>query len=129
MYRVRDQVALRTAGVIYAVVTLSLIASGAFIDRSAFMPSHDEALMQAAAQTQDMLGSPAQIVAHHISGLDLLLIQAASLQGPTALAMFLLGMVAARRHVFSRLGEQTGILAKTQRIGFSAGLTGAVAYA
>src|SRR5699024_3737284 len=48
---------------------------------------------------------------------------------PTALAMFLLGMVAARRRVFSRLGEQTGILAKTQRIGFSVGLTGAVAYA
>lgn len=129
MYRVRDRVALRTAGIIYALVTLSLIGSAAFLDPSAFMPSHNEALSEAAVQTQSMLGSPAEIVAHHISGLDLLVIQAASLQGPTALAMFLLGMVAARRRMFSGLGERPVILRNAQRIGFAVGVPGGVLYA
>src|SRR5699024_7013697 len=72
MHHVRDRVALHTAGIIYALVTLSLIGSAAFLDRSAFMPDHHDALITAATQTQAMVGSPAEIVAHHISGLDLL---------------------------------------------------------
>src|SRR5699024_4613180 len=85
MYRVRDRTALLTAGSIYAFVLLSLIVSAAFLDRSMFMPSHDEALATAAVQTQAMLGSPAEIVGYHISGLELLVIQAVSLQGPPVL--------------------------------------------
>src|SRR5699024_6268434 len=56
MYSVRDRTALLTAGSIYALVLLSLIVSAAFLDRSMFMPSHDEALATAAVQTQVMLG-------------------------------------------------------------------------
>jgi uncharacterized protein len=129
MYQVRDRTALLTSGIIYALVTLSLIVSAAFLDRSMFMPSHDEALAEAGAQTQAMLGTPAEIVGHHVAGLDLLIIQAASLQGPTALAMFLIGMVAARRGLFSRLGERRDLLRRIQLIGFAVGLPGGVLYA
>src|SRR5690625_1301460 len=129
IHRVEDRTALLTTGSIYALVTVSLVVSAAFLDRSMFMPSHDEALLEAAAQTQAMLGSPAEIVGHHVAGLDLLVIQAASLQGPTALAMFLLGMVAARRRLFSKLGGRTILLRRIQGVGFAVGLPGGVLYA
>jgi len=48
MHQASDRTALRTAGIIYAVVTASLVVSALFIDRSAFMPSQDEALSSAA---------------------------------------------------------------------------------
>ena len=129
MYRVRDRTAVLTSGIIYAFVTLSLVVSAAFLDRSMFMPSNDEALAQAATQTQAMLGTPAEIVGHHLAGLDLLIIQAASLQGPTALAMFLIGMIAARRRLFSDLGNRKQLLQRIQLIGFAVGLPGGVLYA
>ena len=129
MHRVRDRTALLTSAIIYAFVTLSLIVSAAFLDRSMFMPSHDEALANAATQTQTMLGTPADIVGHHLSGLDLLVIQAASLQGPTALAMFLIGMIAARRGLFSTLGDRARLLRRIQMVGFAVGLPGGVVYA
>lgn len=129
MHQVRDRTALLTTGIIYGVVTLSLVISAAFLDRSMFMPSHDEALLGAAAQTQALLGSLADIVGQHVAGLDLLVIQAVSLQGPTALAMFLLGMVAARRRLFSQAGDRSTLLRRTQAIGFAVGLPGGVLFA
>lgn len=129
MHRVRDRTALCTAGVIYAVVTASLVISALFLDRSSFMPTYDEALSSAVVQTQAMLGSPVEIIGHNISGLELLVLQAASLQGPTALAMFLLGMVAARRRLFSNLSGQGSFLRRTQWIGFPLGLAGGAVYA
>lgn len=129
MHRVRDRTALITAAVIYAVVTASLLISALLFDRSAFMPTHAEALSSAAAQTRSMLGSPAEIIGHNISGLDLLVLQALSLQGPTALAMFLLGMVAARRRLFSDLSGNQALLRRIQLIGFPVGLIGGVVYA
>lgn len=129
MHRVRDRTALRTAGVVYAVVAAFLVAGALFLDLSAFMPTYDEALSSAAVQTQAMLGSPAEIIGHNISGLELLVLQAASLQGPTALAMFLLGMVAARRRLFSDLTGQESFLRQAQWIGFPVGLAGGAVYA
>ncbi|MDS2171866.1 DUF418 domain-containing protein [Nesterenkonia sp. CL21] len=129
MHRVRDVVALRAAGAIYAFVLLSLIMSALFIDRSAFMPEEAQRLIIAAEQTQLLLGGPADVVAHHLSGLDLLVVQAASLQGPTALAMFLLGMVAARRGLFTALSERPRLLRQAQVVGFPVGLGGGIVYA
>ena len=129
MHRVRDRTALRTAGVVYAAVVVSLVAGALFLDLSAFMPTYDEALSSAAVQTQAMLGSPAEIIGHNIGGLQLLVLQAASLQGPTALAMFLLGMVAARRRLFSDLTGQESFLRQAQWIGFPVGLAGGAVYA
>lgn len=129
MHQVRDRTALLTSGIIYACVTLSLVISAAFLDRSTFMPSADEALAQAATQTQAMRGGPVEIVGNHLAGLDLLIIQAASLQGPTALAMFLVGMVAARRRLFSDLGDRTKLLRRIQVVGLAVGLPGGVLFA
>ncbi|MDN5723247.1 MAG: DUF418 domain-containing protein [Corynebacterium sp.] len=118
------------AGAIYALVTISLVVSAAFLDRSDFMPGTDEALVSAEEGTQAMLRSFSDIVGQHMDGLGLLVIQAASLQGPTALAMFLLGMVAARRRLFSDLGNsRPQLLRRIQWVGFPVGVTGGLVYA
>ncbi|BBG04319.1 MULTISPECIES: DUF418 domain-containing protein [Pseudonocardia] len=129
MHRVRDVVALRTAVAIYAFVVVSLVVSAVFIDRATFMPTHGEALTNAAGQTQLMLGGPVDIVRQHIDGLGLLVLQAVSLQGPTALAMFLLGMLAARRRLFSALPSRPRLLRWIQIVGFPVGIGGGVVYA
>ncbi|HJG80156.1 MAG TPA: DUF418 domain-containing protein [Brevibacterium senegalense] len=129
IHHVRDRTALLTGAIIYACVTLSLVISAAFLDRSMFMPSHKVALEQAATQTQAMLGGPIEVLGHHLGGLDLLVIQAASLQGPTALAMFLIGMVAARHRLFSDLGDKPELLQRIQLVGFAVGLPGGVLFA
>ena len=129
VHRISDTAALRTAAVIYAVVLASLVGSALFLGGDAFMPTEAEATANAVAQTQAMLGTPADIVAQHLDGLGLLVLQAVSLQGPTALAMFLLGMVAARRRVFSGLDGSEPVLRRIQLIGFPVGLTGGVVYA
>ena len=129
MHRVSDTTALRTAIVIYAVVIVSLVASALFIGGSAFMPGEGEALTIAAEQTEALLGTPAEIVGYHLSGLGVLVIQGASLQGPTALAMFLLGMVAARRGLFNTLTERKPLLRWTQIVGYPLGLAGGIVFA
>lgn len=129
MHRVRDVVALRTAAVIYVLVVVSFVTSALFLDRSAFVPGRAEALANAEAQTQTMLGSFAGLVRQNLDGLEFVLIQSASLQGPMALTMFLLGMVAARRHLFADLAEQTSRLRRIQLIGYPIGLAGGFAYA
>lgn len=129
MYRVRDTVALRTAAGIYVVVLASFVSSALFVDRSAFMPDSAEALATAHTQTDDMLGSITDIMQHNLSGLDILILQAVSMQGPMALAMFLLGMVAARRQLFTHLDGSHSVLRQVQLIGFPIGLVGAVLYA
>ena len=129
MHRVRDKTALVAAGVIYAVVTASMTVSAVFLDLSDLLPTHDQALSSAAMQTRSMLGSPVEIIGQHLGGLELVVVQAASLQGPTALAMFLSGMVAARRRLFSHLGARVTLLRRTQMIGFPVGLLGGAVYA
>ena len=129
LHRVRDRTALTTAAGIYAVVVASLVGSALFLDRSAIMPAPEEALAAAAAQTQAMLGSPADVIGHNVGGLGLLVLQAVSLQGPTALAMFLLGMVAARRRLFSTVDGHRRLMRRMQWIGFPVGLAGGAVYA
>ena len=122
MFRVRARIALRVAGIIYAVVLGLMVASGLFMDRSAILPS-------SAAQNQAMLGSYADIVGQHLDGIWLLVVQAMTMQGPTALAMFLLGMVAGRRRLLANVNGAEPILRRIQLIGFPIGLLGAVAFA
>lgn len=126
---IRDRTALRTAGWIYAVVLVSTVAAGLFVDTASFFPAADQARAEAADQTAAMLGGWGDIVGQHLSGLGLLVAQALSLQGPTALAMFLLGMVAGRRGLLARVRGDEPVLRRTQWIGFPLGLAGGLAYA
>ncbi|GAA5060600.1 DUF418 domain-containing protein [Nocardia callitridis] len=129
MFRVRDRVALRVAGILYAVVLGLMILSVLMFDPTTLLPDHAEALANSLAQNQAMLGSFGDIVGQHLDGLSLLVLQALTMQGPTALAMFLLGMVAGRRQLLANLTGAEPILRRLQVIGFPIGLLGAVTFA
>ncbi len=128
MRGVRDRTALRVAAIVYGVVLLSLLSSGLFLDSSAFLPSESEALASADQSTAALQGGFGDIVGEHVHGLSLLVLQSVTLQGPTALAMFLLGMVAGRRRLFEQIRGDEPILRRIQWIGFPVGLAGGVAY-
>ncbi|SEB37800.1 uncharacterized protein SAMN04489727_1136 [Amycolatopsis tolypomycina] len=125
---VSDRTALRIAAVVYGVVLLSALASGLFLDRSAFVPSGAEALANAERSTAALLGGWGDVIGEHLDGLSLLFVQAVSLQGPAGLAMFLLGMVAGRRRLFARVRGDEPVLRRLQWIGFPVGIAGGVAY-
>ena len=129
MCRVTDSTALRAAGGIYALVLVSLGGSAVLLDRSSFMPTDAEAMSNAHDQTQAMRGSLGEIIGQHLDGIGLLVVQAVSLQGPTALAMFLLGMVFGRRGLFTDIAGHGTVLRRIQFIGFPVGLAGGIAYA
>jgi uncharacterized protein len=126
---VRDRTAIRVAIGLYAVVLLSLLSSALFVDRSSFLPGAAEAQANGAAGTTALLGGWAANIGEHLAGLPLLVLQAVTLQGPTSLALFLLGMVAGRRQWLAGLTGREPMLRRLQWIGFPAGLAGSIAYA
>ena len=128
MRNVRDRTAIGVAVGLYAVVLASLVAGALLIDRSAFLPGEAEALANGEAATQALLGGWSANIGEHLAGLPLLILQAVTLQGPTALALFLLGMVAGRRQWLARVTGSEPVLRRLQWIGFPAGLLGAVVY-
>lgn len=125
---VRDRTAIRIAVGLYALVLFSLVASALFVDRSAFLPGEAEALANAEHATQALLGGWGSNIGEHLDGLPLLVIQAVSLQGPTALGLFLLGMVAGRRQWLARVTGSEPVLRRIQWIGFPVGLIGSIIY-
>ncbi|MGW4846357.1 DUF418 domain-containing protein [Nocardia brasiliensis] len=126
--RVTDRTALRIAGVLYGLVLSSLLISGLFLDTSAWLPAPEQARANAEQTTAAMLGGWGEIIGTHLDGLPLLILQAITLQGPTALAMFLLGLVAGRRKLLARVRGDEPVLRRIQWIGFSIGLAGSVLY-
>jgi uncharacterized protein len=128
MRKVKDRTALVVAAGLYAVVLAGLVAGAFLIDRSAFLPGEAEARANGEAATQALLGGWSANIGEHLGGLPLLILQAVTLQGPTALALFLLGMVAGRRRWLARVGGGEPALRRVQRIGFPVGLLGAVVY-
>jgi uncharacterized protein len=126
---VRDRTAIRIAVALYALVLISLIAGALFMDSSAFLPSEAEALANGEAATQALLGGWGSNIAEHVAGLPLLILQAVTLQGPTALGLFLLGMVAGRRQWLTRVTGADPVLRRIQWIGFPVGLLGSMTYA
>lgn len=128
MRKVRDRTALRVAAAVYGFVLLSMLASGLFLDSSTFLPSESEALANAKQATQALLGGWSDVIGEHLGGLTLLVVQAVSLQGPTALAMFLLGMVAGRRRLLAQVRGDEPLLRRLQWVGFPVGIAGGLLY-
>ncbi|GAA3918522.1 DUF418 domain-containing protein [Actinoplanes auranticolor] len=126
---VTDRTAIAIAAGLYALVLASLIVAAMVVDRSAFLPGEAEALANAEASTRALLGGWGPNFDEHLAGLPLLVLQAVTLQGPTALGLFLLGMVAGRREWLTRISGGMPALRRIQWIGFPVGLLGSITYA
>lgn len=128
MRRVSDRTALRIVAILYGLVVASLLLSTVFMDLSAVLPATAEAQANAERVTQAMLGGWGEIIGTHLDGLGILVLQSLTLQGPTALAMFLLGMVAGRRTLLAHVHGDEPILRRIQLVGFPIGLAGSILF-
>ncbi|WP_067484051.1 DUF418 domain-containing protein [Actinomadura hibisca] len=129
MRNVSDRTALRVAGGLYAAVLASLVATGLLMDRTQFLPSSDEARANAEQATQALLGGWGDVIGEHLAGLPLLVMQAVTLQGPAALAAFLVGMVVGRRGLLANVRGDERVLRRIQVVGFPVGIAGGLLYA
>lgn len=128
MRGVRDRTALVVAASLYGYLLLSMGSSILFLDTSSYF---DHASQVAAAQESaaNLAGGFGSVVHEHIAILPLYSLSQLTMQGPTTLAMFLLGMVAARRGVLVGLTGRESWLRVVQLVGFPVGIVGGAVYA
>lgn len=128
MRRVKERTALIVVGAIYAYLFISLGSAVLFLDTTAFL---DPAGAVAAAQqtTANLGGSFGDIIGEHVAALPTYGLSLLTVQGPTTLAAFLLGLVAGRRRLLANLNGQEAVLRLIQLVGFVVGITGGMMYA
>ncbi|NUR96159.1 MAG: DUF418 domain-containing protein [Kribbellaceae bacterium] len=128
MRRVKDRTALVAAGAIYAYLFITLAVAALFLDTTAVL---DPTTAVAAAQgtAANLAGSFSDVVGEHIRALPTYGLSLLTVQGPTTLAAFLIGMVAGRRKLLQNVDGSDALLRLIQVIGFSIGITGGIVYA
>ncbi|HEY3562209.1 MAG TPA: DUF418 domain-containing protein [Kribbella sp.] len=126
--RVKDRTALLVAGGIYAYLFVTLAIAAVFLDTSAVL---DPAAAVTAAQqtTANLAGSFSSVIGEHIRALPTYGLSLLTVQGPTTLAAFLIGMVAGRRRLLENTTDADALLRLIQLVGFAIGITGGVVYA
>ncbi|MFF0266211.1 DUF418 domain-containing protein [Kribbella sp. NPDC004536] len=128
MRRVKDRTALVVAGAIYAYLFVTLAVAALFLDTSAVLdPS--AAVTAAQGTAANLAGSFSDVIGEHLRALPTYGLSLLTVQGPTTLAAFLIGMVAGRRKLLQNVDGSDALLRLIQLIGFSIGITGGVVYA
>lgn len=93
-------------------------------------PLDRNAIVSAAAATEAAFrGNWQSIIGQHLTELSSVWVILGLLQAPSALAMFLVGLIAGRRQILSRPQENRALLRWLVRLGVLVGLPGAVIYA
>jgi uncharacterized protein len=128
MRRVKDRTALLVAGAIYAYLFITLAIAALFLDTTAVL---DPTTAVAAAQetTANLAGSFSSVIGEHVRALPTYGLSLLTVQGPTTLAAFLVGMVAGRRRLLQNTTGADALLRLIQLVGFAIGITGGVVYA
>lgn len=128
MRRVKDRTALLVAAGIYAYLFLTLAIAALFVDSTQFI---DPTTAVAAAQetTANLTGSFSDVIGEHVRALPTYGLSLLTVQGPTTLAAFLIGMVVGRRRMLQNLSGNEAALRLMQLVGFTIGISGGVYYA
>lgn len=88
------------------------------------------AIIAAAGETEAAFrGSWQSIIGQHLTELSSVWVILGLLQAPSALAMFLIGLIAGRRQILSRPQENRALFRRLVRLGLLVGLPGAIVYA
>ncbi|WP_407698819.1 DUF418 domain-containing protein, partial [Streptomyces acidicola] len=126
MRGVSTRTALITAGALVGWVVLLLtalkLAGVAEIDESA-------AFADGRASAEGFSGGFGSVVAERLDMTGGLISALLMVQGPMALAMFLIGLVAGRHHLLADVSAHTRLLRRIQLWGFTAGLASSLALA
>lgn len=128
MRRVKDRTALLVAGGIYVYLFITLGLAALFVDSTQFL---DPTTAVAAAQetTANLAGSFNDVIGEHVRALPTYGLSLLTVQGPTTLAAFLIGMVAGRRRLLQNPHGADALLRLIQLVGFAIGITGGLVYA
>lgn len=128
MRRVKDRTALLVAGGIYVYLFITLGLAALFVDSTQFL---DPTTAVAAAQetTANLAGSFSDVIGEHVRALPTYGLSLLTVQGPTTLAAFLIGMVAGRRRLLQNPHGADALLRLIQLVGFAIGITGGLVYA
>ncbi|TCC11903.1 DUF418 domain-containing protein [Kribbella soli] len=128
MRRVKDRTALLVAAGIYVYLFITLAVAALFVDSTQFM---DPTTAVAAAQetTANLAGSFSDVIGEHVRALPTYGLSLLTVQGPTTLAAFLVGMVAGRRRLLQNTHGADALLRLIQLVGFAIGITGGLVYA
>ncbi|WP_329021459.1 DUF418 domain-containing protein [Streptomyces sp. NBC_00690] len=126
----RPRSALRTAILLFGITALLYLLLGFLIwlDGGASVDTPETA-----AGIQDTLaalrGDPASVIGENLARLSDVLLIIVLLQGPAALAAFLVGLAAGKKELLANVSAHRTLLRRLQWIGFPVGLAGAVFYA
>jgi uncharacterized protein len=128
MRRVKDRTALLVAAGIYVYLFITLAVAALFVDSTQFI---DPTTAVAAAQetTANLAGSFSDVIGEHVRALPTYSLSLLTVQGPTTLAAFLIGMVAGRRRLLQNTHGADALLRLIQLVGFAIGITGGLVYA
>ncbi|WP_157180771.1 DUF418 domain-containing protein [Actinopolymorpha alba] len=129
VHRIRPRTALIVAGVLIGLTALSLVLSGlAMLADPAMATDPAGAAAEGARSTAALQGGPASVIAEYVRLLPQNLLAWASMQAPTALAAFLVGLAAGKRRLLSDVAQHIGVLRAVQWAGYPIGLVGAVVF-
>lgn len=130
MLRARNDTSLwRLARLLVVGTALAWFALGVVVALEP--PPIDRGALIAAAKTTEAAfrGNWQSIVGQHLTELSSVWVILGLLQAPSALAMFLIGLIAGRRQILSRPQEHRGLFQRLVGLGLLIGLPGAVVYA
>jgi uncharacterized protein len=123
--RSRPRSALIAAGVLLAVITTFMMLAG--LSGAALTTDPAAAVAEGQQSTAALEGSPGSVIAEHLRAMPQMLAGLASLQAPTAMAAFLVGLAAGKRRLLADAGRRyrRGLWV-VQVVGYPVGLAGAV---
>ncbi|GAA2008920.1 DUF418 domain-containing protein [Nocardiopsis rhodophaea] len=123
MRRVKARTALITAAVLVGLVVIQF----RWLALSGMAPFDADAARAAGSQTTAALaGSPLTVIAEHVQALPHMAVALVGMQGPVALAAFLVGLAAGRHRALADVSVHDRALRLIQWIGFPVGLTGSL---
>ncbi|MFI9217061.1 DUF418 domain-containing protein [Streptomyces werraensis] len=127
VHRIQPRTAVIAAGAIVSVIAVGMaVAALAGVE---MVTDQDAALADGRASTDALAGGLGSVIDEHLRSLPTM---AASLavQGPLALAAFLVGLAAGRRKLLADgIGRRTVVLRRLELVGYPIGLAGALVFA
>ncbi|RDL51978.1 hypothetical protein BLJAPNOD_03125 [Ensifer sp. M14] len=130
MLRTRSDASLwRFARFLVVGTALAWFALGVVATLEPLPVDRDAIIAGAAATEAAFRGNWQSIIGQHLIELQSVWVILGLLQAPSALAMFLIGLIAGRRQILSHPQENRAMLRRLVRLGFFVGLPGAVVYA
>ncbi|MBE1484563.1 DUF418 domain-containing protein [Plantactinospora soyae] len=124
---IRPRTALIAAGVLTGIVATFLLMSA--LSGSVFAPDAAASIAAGQQSTEVLRDTPGSVIAEHLRAMPQMLGALAVVQGPLAMAAFLVGLAAGKHRVLVDAARYPRALRTLQLVGYPIGLTGGLVLA